>query len=355
MVLLYHLFAYSMSHGQWSGVSLFAFWSTAPLWRGVDLFFALSGFLITGILLDTKDDPNYFRNFYARRALRILPLYYIVFLVVFFCYPNSGRYSVLVLLFLCNMAPLFGAPMLNGALWSLSVEEHFYLFWPLLVRRLRLRHVAAAALAVCLIEPAFRAAMYGRFVTANVYVYTWFRLDGLASGALVACFLRSSRFSVRSASRWAGGLVVAAVSLLIVGAPFGVLQHTNRFGAALQFVPGNLIFSSAVLYAVTQAGSRALAPLRSSLLRICANLSYCIYLIHCILMNGYDAVLKKEGLPAASSGFGALVLRAAIVLTLCFVLGTISRKNIELPVLRLKRYFHPPGPQRVAARTAVPA
>ena len=354
MVLLYHLFAYSMSHGQWSGISPFAFWSTAPLWCGVDLFFALSGFLITGILLDTKDDPNYFRNFYARRALRILPLYYFVFLVVLFCYPNSGRYSVLVLLFLCNMAPLFGTPMLNGALWSLSVEEHFYLFWPLLVRHLRLRHVAVAALAVCLIEPVFRAAMYGRFVTANVYVYTWFRLDGLASGALVACFLRSSRYSVTSASRWAGGLVAAAVAVLMTGAPFGILQHTNRFGAALQFVPGNLIFGSAVLYAVTHAGSTALAPLRSTLLRVCANLSYCMYLIHCILMNGYDAVLKMKGLPAANSGLGALVLRAVIVLTLCLVLGAISRKTIELPALRLKRHFNPPGPQRLAERTAVP-
>ena len=197
--------------------------------------------------------------------------------------------------------------------------------------------------------------MYGRFVTANVYVYTWFRLDGLASGAMVACFLRSSRFSVSNASRWAGSLVAIAVALLIAGAPFGILQHTNRFGAALQFVPGNLIFGSAVLYAVTHAGSRALAPLRSSMLQVCANLSYCMYLIHCILMNGYDAVLKMRGLPAANSGLGALVLRAGIVLTVCFVLATFSRKIIEVPALRLKRYFSPPKPQRVAAGAAVPA
>jgi peptidoglycan/LPS O-acetylase OafA/YrhL len=354
MVLLYHLFAYSMVHGQWSGIATLALWLTTPLWCGVDLFFALSGFLITGILLDTKYDPRYFRNFYARRALRILPLYYLILLVVLFCYPNSGRYAVLVLLFLCNMAPLFGAPMLNGALWSLSVEEHFYLFWPLLVRRLRLRHVATAALAVCLIEPIFRGTMYGRFVTANVYVYTWFRLDGLASGALVACFLRSRHFSVRNADRWSASMMAGAVALLIACAPFGILQHTTPFGAALQFVPGNLIFGSAVLYAVAHAGSRSVVPLRAPFLRVCANLSYCMYLIHCILMNGYDALLKKMGLPAASSSFGPLVLRAAIVLSVCFAFGAVSRKTIELPALRLKRLFSPARPREVL-RAAVSA
>jgi peptidoglycan/LPS O-acetylase OafA/YrhL len=170
----------------------------------------------------------------------------------------------------------------------------------------------------------------------------------------VACFLRSSRFSVTSGRRWAGGLVATAVLLLIAGAPYGILQHTSRLGAALQFVPGNLIFSSAVLYSVTRAGSRVLRPLRSSLLRVCANLSYCMYLIHCILMNGYDAVLKMARLPAANSGLGALVIRAVIILALCFLLGTISRKAIELPALRFKRYFNPPGPQGIA-RTAAPA
>jgi peptidoglycan/LPS O-acetylase OafA/YrhL len=197
--------------------------------------------------------------------------------------------------------------------------------------------------------------MYGRFVTANVYVYTWFRLDGLASGALVACFLRSRHFSVANAHRWAGALIAAAVALLIAGAPFGILQHTNRFGAALQFVPGNLIFGSAVLYAVTHAGSRALAPLRAPFLRVCANLSYCMYLIHCILMNGYDAVLKRMAIPSASSGFGPLVIRAAIILSVCFVVAAISRKTIELPALRLKRFFSPVRRQPAAVRAAIPA
>jgi peptidoglycan/LPS O-acetylase OafA/YrhL len=80
-----------------------------------------------------------------------------------------------------------------------------------------------------------------------------------------------------------------------------------------------------------------------------------MYLVHCILMNGYDALFKKMGLPAASSAFCPLVLRAAIVLSACFAFAAVSRKTIELPALRFKRYFSPPRPQRVGVRPAVSA
>ena len=153
----------------------------------------------------------------------------------------------------------------------------------------------------------------------------------------------------------AGSFVAAAIVLLVAGAPFGILQHTNRFGAALRFVTGNLIFASPVMYAVTNAGSSVLAPLRSPLLRVCANLSYCMYLIHCILMNGYDGILKKMGLPAASTSFGSLVIRAAVILIVCFTLAEISRKVIELPALRLKRHFSPARPRLVGVTAKVSA
>lgn len=339
MVLLYHLFAYTMSRHVWTGAASAVFWVTNPMWRGVDLFFVLSGFLITGILLDTSTDAHYFRNFYARRALRILPLYYLVLPVIFFAYPNSGRYSLLVLLFLCNMAPIFHAPMLNGALWSLSVEEHFYMVWPLVARRMRPRHVATAAGAVCVLEPLLRGLLFGRYVGANLYVYSWFRLDGLASGALIACLFRSPVFRARDADRLAKTLIVAGLVFLVGGAPLGILNHTSRFGAAFQFVPANLIFSAFVLYAAAHSGGASLGALRGAALRKCADLSYCMYIVHCMLMNGYDALLTKFGWPAATSSFPSVFVRAAVILAACFVVASLTRKFIELPALRLKRFF----------------
>src|SRR5215471_8318316 len=159
-VLLYHLFCYSMFRHSWTGLAHLAMKVTENMSHGVDLFFVLSGFLITGILLDSRTDPRYFRTFYARRALRILPLYYVVLAVILLCYPNSGPYVLLSFAHLSNVAPALSITMVNGAMWSLSVEEHFYLFWPLVVRRVRPAMVARIAAGVCLAEPLIRGIAF---------------------------------------------------------------------------------------------------------------------------------------------------------------------------------------------------
>ena len=106
---------------------------------GVHLFFILSGFLITGILLDSRTQPDYFRNFYTRRLLRIAPAYLLMLVVLIATRSITARYLVVCLLCLCNMSSLLGATSEYPALWSLSVEEQFYLVWPLAVRRLSMR------------------------------------------------------------------------------------------------------------------------------------------------------------------------------------------------------------------------
>ena len=106
---------------------------------GVHLFFILSGFLITGILLDSRTQPDYFRNFYTHRVLRIAPAYLLMLVVLIATRSITARYIAVCLLCLCNMSSLLGATSEYPALWSLSVEEQFYLVWPLAVRRLSMR------------------------------------------------------------------------------------------------------------------------------------------------------------------------------------------------------------------------
>src|SRR3954466_6828035 len=138
-------------------------------WVGVNLFFVLSGFLITGILLDAKSSPRYFRNFYARRTLRIFPLYYGVLFVCFAIlplFPGSNSADFLALrsrqgwlwTYCTNIKIVldgdwkFATPLLDlGHFWSLAVEEHFYLVWPLLVFLLPTRALVKACIGVIVV------------------------------------------------------------------------------------------------------------------------------------------------------------------------------------------------------------
>ena len=124
---------------------------------GVNGFFVLSGFLITTLLFKARQQPDFYKSFYLRRVLRILPVYLLVLAVVWTCGVISTRFLIAALLFLANFSRLFGAPMKQyGALWSLAVEEHFYLLWPTCVRRLHERTLLKILAVVLTSEPALR-------------------------------------------------------------------------------------------------------------------------------------------------------------------------------------------------------
>ena len=220
MVLFYHGFASAMliAPYSWSGFPAFVETLAGLGWIGVDIFFVLSGYLITGILLSSAGKPHYFRNFYARRALRILPLYYLVLIFVAVLYRGAGDYVLLGVFYLSNFAPIFGVAALYGPLWSLSVEEHFYLMWPWLVSRLKMNGITMLAVAICVVEPIARAVAFHRWPTpesefSNLGLYSWFHFDGLAAGALLACFVRSKRCT--SGRLFFVGLVCAGAAMTI--------------------------------------------------------------------------------------------------------------------------------------------
>ena len=344
LVLLTHLFSYTMLGRVWHGFPKFVLNVTLFGWLGVDLFFILSGFLITGILFDSKGAPHYFRDFYARRALRIFPLYLAVLAFLFFFRTNSGPFVLCGLLMATNLVSLFGIPETPGgeALWSLSVEEHFYLIWPWVIRNSTPLTATAISVLLCIAEPMVRA--YWRFSVYDVYSYSWFRLDGLAWGALVALFVRGGGKSRQVALRAAAVAACLAVAVAVIGSPFGILHRGNRLGAALQFSLPEMLFASLVMFTVTMAGSRFTAVLRSRVLTLFGDLSYCLYVIHLIVMNEVDALLGRFlDVQKALNSFGFVCVRAFLVLLICLVVAYISRRYFELPILSLKRYFTPPS------------
>ncbi|MDJ0869885.1 MAG: acyltransferase [Myxococcota bacterium] len=202
LVMLYHLTLYGNARTGWDQLLVVI---PSVGWSGVDLFFVLSGFLITGILLRAKGGPHYFRSFYARRTLRIFPLYYAVLLFFFVLLPRitmisgdpwmpgADREAWWYWAYLSNVkASLTGRfhHFFLSLTWSLAIEEHFYLIWPLVVWRCSRRALGWA----CGI--AFFGALAVRCVVVwsgghplVTYTLTPCRIDTLATGAAIALWL----------------------------------------------------------------------------------------------------------------------------------------------------------------------
>lgn len=312
-------------------------------WLGVDLFFVLSGFLITGILLDSKSKAHYFRNFYARRFLRIMPLYFVIVFICLIFYFRSWQYFALSTFFAANLAHLFGVavPHGPGVLWSLAVEEHFYLLWPFLVYLLDRRRLAILATLIVLLTPVARglAIAHGMPVDAAVYVYSWFRFDGLALGALLAIWMRSPQANRVNSFRLAAGFVGLSLLVTVIGIPFGIM-HEGTLGTALRFNQAQFVFAALILMATVLKGTPWTQLLRTKFARTSGNLSYCLYLIHLSLGDGFQAMAQRLGLNLdAWGGMRTVLVRGAFILATSFALAMVSKKYLEEPFLRLKRHF----------------
>jgi len=327
-------------------------------WLGVDLFFVLSGFLISGILLDTRLQRNYWRNFYARRALRILPIYLLVLTACWVAYDGYGSYFRLSLAMLANFAGYFKAsiPHGPGVFWSLSVEEHFYFVWPCVVWLLSRRALFAVATAVVLLVPVLRggAALAGMDPQNEIYVYSWFRVDGLALGATLAMWVRDPRWTERRSLGVAAGLFVSAVVVTAVGWPFGVMATKTVAATALRYTQVQLVFAAAILAAVTMRGTAWTAPLRTGLFRVTSEFSYCIYLVHLSLGDAYVATFERS---TGAASTATLLVRVAAILVASYATAWLSFRLVEQPFLSFKRFFQDASPADAGtpqARLAVP-
>jgi peptidoglycan/LPS O-acetylase OafA/YrhL len=314
-------------------------------WLGVDLFFVLSGFLITGILVDSREGEHYFRNFYTRRILRIVPLYLTCILIMYFAYPAAGAYFGLSLLYLANFAYGFGVktPHGPGVFWSLAIEEHFYLLWPLLVRFLNRFWLFWLSVFIVVGTPILRGvcAHAGMDPELQIYPYSFFRFDGLALGALLALWVRSRYYSRSSAWRVAGFLIGMSCLIALIGLPYGITGSKTVVGTAFHYTQAEFIFAGLMALALAYRGSAYTAFLRCRPARITADLSYCIYLIHLFVGDMYYRLFHFMTFDdvARLGAVGSLVLRILVVGTATFGLAALSKKFLEDPFLRLKRYF----------------
>jgi peptidoglycan/LPS O-acetylase OafA/YrhL len=276
--------------------------------HGVDLFFVLSGFLITGILFDAKGKQHYFRNFYMRRALRIFPLYYAALAVSLWLLPQFS------LTFAGEVQPaadaqswlwLYGANVVQSVrgawclgplnhFWSLAIEEHFYLAWPAVIcfssRRTAMR-ICTGLFVISVIARAMWLCCGGNDVAAEVL--TPLRMDGLVLGAWLAL-----------ATRGAGGLAWlerwAKPSLLVFGSLALAFEFTGRRLFGLPYTCWAVACGALIVRLVASSEASRLAVIGNSrVLQFFGKYSYAMYVFQLPLIFLLAPIVTAPGLSAA--------------------------------------------------------
>jgi len=302
-------------------------------WAGVILFFALSGFLITSILLTTRDKPRYFHNFHARRALRIWPVYILLLVLVYLNAPWFIGPSVtdaikaapwLAYIFLVQNLFHLTLPPAIGPTWALCIEEQYYFLWAPLVKWLRRPWMLATLLLCALVaSPWLRHSHYAWLNPTHTLIH----LDGIALGSLLALGMHTLPLS-RRAWLWLGlGSLVAGIC---AAATFAGGTAYLDSALAVGFVGGILS-----LIASTGMRNPINAALRSGPLAFYGRISYGLYMIHIsvfIFFGWFDLRMDPYGTAGNLAVVGFRLFASTLAAAALWY-------GFESQILKLKRYF----------------
>ncbi|WP_446742685.1 acyltransferase family protein [Silvibacterium acidisoli] len=254
-------------------------------WVGVPMFFALSGYLITGILRRAREDRSFWAPFYIKRATRILPPLLILFLIAaLFCDVAWRQVGLYLAFFAANIAETIhrGKTGPLSVLWSLAVEEQFYLLWPFAIRYLSRRALMIFLTAALLLEPCLRGFFTPYFSTMfPIFYLTPFQLDGLAAGSLLALLLENSATKV-ALKYWSGrSLAISLLALVMLSfyPAFDRDQNSvifNSFGYTIVY----LASASLVGFVLLNPESRLSSVFGSRPAVFLGAISYGFYLFH---------------------------------------------------------------------------
>jgi peptidoglycan/LPS O-acetylase OafA/YrhL len=316
-------------------IPLFAAYFVQAGWIGVDLFFVLSGYLITGILLDSAGTRGYYRNFILRRTLRIFPLYY-ASLALFswreILYAHSWWYAAYLGNFPVWLQNKWPAGVLSP-LWSLQVEEQYYLTFPLLVALVSRKTLTRVLIGAVIAAPLLRIAMVLAAPSniAGTYVLMPCRMDTLALGGLIAIAQRESAFQLRARwIAWVTALAGAAVVFICwkyTPVPWTTQMRTVGFSA------NAFLFAGLLVLMIHQKRRFLLALCRTRALVFVGAISYGIYLLHAALARYIRDFLKSGG------HIGGGWIEAFLCLAATIPAAWISWRFFESPIMRLRNRF----------------
>lgn len=363
LVMCVHAFAYDGSSRLGALIDSFA----RAGWVGVTLFFVLSGFLITGILIDTRGTSHYYRDFYVRRSLRVFPLYFAFLAIYLFVVPHvlwlsrslpqpDAREQLLDWFYLANMRELFAQARVVShpldPLWSLSVEEQVYLFWPLMLAFIPARLRGSSFVVIAVASLLWRVvSLLGHQSYGLVYCLAPSNLEAFAAGGLIAHLARTRPALLKTVS-----LPLLFASSAFVGGMFVGLRHFAFWKSPAEVLSiGN---SGAVwLFAALIALSLEASPssflyraLSLPALRLFGKHSYAIYLVHMPAL----AILRSFACPSGgcSNSFLGAVLLFTSTVACSLLIALLSWYLWEMHFLKLKAFF-PTSGLDVRAKIAV--
>ncbi len=331
MVMIFHFFLSTPVNS--SILKLFAKISIFGQ-TGVTLFFVLSGFLITRILIHTKNKEGYFKNFYLRRTLRIFPLYYLYLLLSYFVFPllfsqvrPAIGEQVFFYTYLQNFAMTFSWNASGpGHFWSLAVEEHFYLFWPLLVYLVSRKNLQRIIIGIILFALLLRVYMINNGY--EVFYFTFTRFDSLAIGALLALMELKSFFVKEKAKRFLlllGIIFIPTISMWVFFTGKG-----NHMIQIFKFLLLGFTYFAILGFVLCQNKNNFLNKiLESKFFSYTGRISYGLYVYHPFAFE-----LSKEYM-----GISNFWIDLIFSFCLAYLISAISFHLFESVFLKLKKYF----------------
>jgi peptidoglycan/LPS O-acetylase OafA/YrhL len=299
---------------------------------GVPIFFVLSGFLISRILLKSKYEDNYFKNFYIKRSLRIFPLYYLICILIFFVFPYFINNSPKVnfnefwpnLIYLQNIFISFHIPYYGpNHFWSLSVEEHFYLIWPIVIYYLDFNKIKFLIFILLIFQPLLRIILI--YQDVDIYYFTFTRLDELLYGCLIAIYeIENKKISKKKLS----AVILISIFFLFLFSLFSGSSNIIIQGFKYSFF--GFLFFVLVGY-VALNNNDNLFLLKSKILVYTGKISYGLYMYHPFVFYFYFTYYSTN----------YSIVSFIVCFGITYLISTLSYYLVEKPILNLKRYFVP--------------
>ncbi len=328
-------------------------------WVGVQLFFVISGFLITKILLESKGASNQLKNFYIRRSLRIFPIYYLTLAFFFILLPllNSSpewmasplEHQTWFWLYMHNWIRPFLDDSGFGHMWSLAIEEQYYLLWPLLVIALSPKRLMQVCLALIISAPMFRFWFFYEFPevwggietgASAAYDFTVSRWDAIALGSLLALAIKEPQL-YETLKKY--NLHALAGILLIIGLQIVLLHHFVSVSGGISLfnqTTAALGFFFLVLFIVSKQTSYTTKFFEFSLFKLVGKYSYAMYLFHLPIMIVWNNYWQFNIADYQGVKLPLLVaFNYACVFSITFIFAAISWHAFEYPILKLKHRY----------------